>query len=91
MTISIGFATKTPSLARPVGWEPESWGYHGDDGRAFSGQNVGKHYGPAFNIGDTIGCGVNFRDNTAFFTKNGIKIGKSCRLHVYHEILTSTR
>ncbi|TWU72496.1 hypothetical protein ED733_001840 [Metarhizium rileyi] len=74
-TIAIGFATKAASLSRPVGWEAESWGYHGDDGRCFTGQNIGRPFGPTFNAGDVIGCGVNFRDHTAFFTKNGIKIG----------------
>ncbi|KFA75635.1 hypothetical protein S40288_05948 [Stachybotrys chartarum IBT 40288] len=73
-TICVGFSTKAPHLERPVGWEPESWGYHGDDGRAFPGQNVGRTYGPKFHYGDTIGCGVNFHDNTAFFTKNGVRL-----------------
>lgn len=75
-TIGIGFSTKTATLSRPVGWEPEAWGYHGDDGRCFTGQNIGRHFGPLYNANDVIGCGVNFRDNTAFFTKNGVKIGE---------------
>ena len=41
-TIAIGFCTKTATLSRPIGWEPESYAYHGDDGRAFSAQNVGR-------------------------------------------------
>lgn len=74
-TIAIGFSTRTAGLSRPVGWEPESWGYHGDDGRCFTGQNIGRNFGPVFSTGDVIGCGVNFRDHTAFFTKNGQMIG----------------
>ncbi|KAH7192955.1 uncharacterized protein B0J16DRAFT_67590 [Fusarium flagelliforme] len=74
-TISIGFSTKTAGLSRPVGWEPESWGYHGDDGRCFTGQNIGRHFGPSYNVNDVVGCGVNFKENHAFFTKNGVKIG----------------
>ncbi|UZP35980.1 hypothetical protein NXS19_003796 [Fusarium pseudograminearum] len=74
-TVSIGFSTKAAALSRPVGWEPESWGYHGDDGRCFTGQNIGKHFGPVYNVNDVIGCGVNFKENSAFFTKNGVKIG----------------
>ncbi|KAM3477215.1 hypothetical protein MY5147_002817 [Beauveria neobassiana] len=73
--IAIGFSTKAASTARPVGWEPESWGYHADDGRCFSGQNIGRPFGPTFTVGDVIGCGVNFRDRTSFFTKNGVKLG----------------
>ncbi|KFG81281.1 SPRY domain containing protein [Metarhizium anisopliae] len=74
-TIAVGFATKDATMARPVGWEENSWGYHGDDGRCFSGTNTGRPFGPTFSTGDIIGCGVNFRDHTAFFTKNGVKIG----------------
>ncbi|KAJ6780277.1 hypothetical protein PWT90_08465 [Aphanocladium album] len=73
--VAIGFSSRAASTARPVGWEPESWGYHADDGRCFSGQNIGRPFGPTFSVGDVIGCGVNFRDRTAFYTKNGIKIG----------------
>ena len=76
-TISIGFSTKIAGLSRPVGWEPESWGYHGDDGRCFTGQNIGRHFGPSYNANDVVGCGVNFKENHAFFTKNGVKIGAS--------------
>lgn len=60
-----------------MGWEPEAWGYHGDDGRCFTGQNIGRHFGPRYNKDDVIGCGINFRDRTAFFTKNGVKLGES--------------
>ncbi|KAI2601727.1 SPRY-domain-containing protein [Hypoxylon sp. NC1633] len=71
-TVCIGFSTKNVALNKPPGWEPESWGYHGDDGDIYSGHNVGKPYdGQAFGSQDIIGCGVNFRTREAFFTKNG--------------------
>ncbi|KAI1104469.1 SPRY-domain-containing protein [Jackrogersella minutella] len=71
-TVCIGFTTKNVPLVRPPGHEPESWGYHGDDGDIYSGHNVGKPYeGSSFGPQDTIGCGVNFRTREAFFTKNG--------------------
>ncbi|TQV90363.1 hypothetical protein V2A60_004264 [Cordyceps javanica] len=73
--IAVGFSSKAASTARPVGWEPESWGYHADDGRCFSGQNIGRPFGPTFTVGDVVGCGVNFRDRSAFYTKNGVKLG----------------
>lgn len=79
-TICIGFSSKSVALNRAPGWEPESWGYHGDDGNSFASQNVGKRYGPPFSSGDTIGCGVNFRTGTAFFTKNGQYLGWLCFL-----------
>ncbi|ROV96824.1 hypothetical protein VMCG_07920 [Cytospora schulzeri] len=78
-TIGIGFSSKSVSLNRAPGWEPESWGYHGDDGHCFASQNAGKHYGPTFTTGDVIGCGVNFRTGTAFFTKNGVHLGTAFR------------
>lgn len=74
--IGIGFCSKQVNLNRLPGWEPQSWGYHGDDGKAFCCQGIGKPYGPHFNTKDVIGCGVNFRNNTAFFTRNGIDLGK---------------
>lgn len=72
----MGFSTKTVALSRPPGWEPESWGYHGDDGNCYSSHNSGKQYGPPFTTGDTVGCGVNFRLGTVFFTKNGVLLGE---------------
>ncbi|KAK0387185.1 hypothetical protein NLU13_5498 [Sarocladium strictum] len=75
-TIAVGFCTKAAQMSRPIGWEPESWGYHGDDGQCLTAHSVGKYYGQPFNAGDVIGCGVNFRDNTAFFTKNGARLHK---------------
>lgn len=65
------------SLQRAPGWEPESWGYHGDDGNCFAAQNVGKSYGPKFGPNDTVGCLVNFRLGHALFTKNGDDLGLS--------------
>ncbi|KAK1829062.1 SPRY domain-containing protein [Podospora conica] len=78
-TIGIGFSTQSVSLQRAPGWEPDSWGYHGDDGNCFSAQNVGKAYGPKFGPGDTVGCLVNFRQGQASFTKNGDLLGVAFR------------
>ncbi|KAI1109277.1 ran-binding protein [Nemania sp. NC0429] len=79
-TVCVGFVTKNVSLARPPGWEQESWGYHGDDGDIYSGSNVGKKYKETtFSSGDVIGCGVNFRTGQAFFTKNGVNLGLAFR------------
>ncbi len=74
-SIGIGFSSKSVPLSRLPGWEPESWAYHGDDGHSFCCQSSGKHYGPPFNAGDIIGCGINFRTRSAFFTKNGDHLG----------------
>ncbi|KAK2736428.1 hypothetical protein FQN57_000761 [Myotisia sp. PD_48] len=79
--IAIGFSNSQALLERLPGWEPESWAYHGDDGKTFFGDNQrqGKSYGPTFTVSDTIGCGVNFATGCAFFTKNGSFIGYAFR------------
>lgn len=40
-----------------------------------SGPNTAKPYGPKYGGGDVIGCGIDFRDMSAFYTKNGIFLG----------------
>ena len=70
--IGVGFSSSKVSLGKLPGWEADSWAYHGDDGKSFSGHLSGKTYGPKFTSGDVIGCGVNFLTGTAFFTKNGV-------------------
>ncbi|KIW34975.1 uncharacterized protein PV07_01704 [Cladophialophora immunda] len=73
--IAVGFSTSEASLERLPGWETQSWGYHGDDGKMFFGEHSGRGYGPTFGTGDIIGCGVNFNTGQAFFTKNGQDLG----------------
>ena len=73
--IAVGFSTIEASLERLPGWETHSWGYHGDDGKMFSGEHSGRSYGPTFGTGDVVGCGINFNTCQAFFTKNGQDLG----------------
>jgi hypothetical protein len=73
--IGIGFCSGKVSLDKLPGWEDNSWGYHGDDGKAFAAQGTSKVYGPLFGTGDVVGCGVNFRTGQAFFTRNGVNLG----------------
>ncbi|CCO26724.1 Ran-binding protein 10 Short=RanBP10 [Rhizoctonia solani AG-1 IB] len=77
--IGIGFSSRQVGLNRLPGWEPMSWGYHGDDGNSFAGQSDGTPYGPVFGTGDIIGCGVDFTEGTAFYTKNGEFLKKAFR------------
>jgi len=74
--IGIGFSGSKASLEKLPGWEPESWAYHGDDGKVFCCQSTGKSYGPKFTTGDVVGCGINFTKGSAFFTKNGVFQGE---------------
>ncbi|KAH9855764.1 SPRY-domain-containing protein [Lenzites betulinus] len=73
--ISIGFSAPEVRLSRLPGWERNSWGYHADDGWAFPGHKDGISYGPTFDSGDVIGCGVDFSQNRVFYTKNGSFLG----------------
>ncbi|KAL8777724.1 MAG: hypothetical protein Q9213_007739 [Squamulea squamosa] len=77
--IGIGFSGPKVSLEKLPGWEPESWGWHGDDGHTFCCQVTGKKYGPTFTTGDVVGCGINFTTGSAFFTKNGVHQGNAFR------------
>lgn len=77
--IAIGFSGPKVALSRIPGWEPDSYAYHGDDGQIFSNTTSGKQYGPKFGTLDVVGCGLNFRTNTAFFTKNGHMLGTAFR------------
>jgi hypothetical protein len=52
----IGFCTDTVNLGRLPGWEPHSYGYHGDDGHAFHGSGQGRPFGPDFTTGDVVGA-----------------------------------
>ena len=75
--IGIGFSSRKANLNRLPGWEADSWAYHGDDGMVFACTASGKAYGPRFAAQDVIGCGMNFRTGSAFFTKNGNFLGMS--------------
>lgn len=49
--IGIGFSTLDVKQDRLPGWEPRSYGYHGDDGHIFGGRGTGQKYGPFFTTG----------------------------------------
>ena len=64
-----------------IGWNNDSWGYQ-DSGHFWypesdegSDEGSNKPYGPVFTTGDTIGCCLNFTNNTVFYTKNGVNLG----------------
>src|SRR4051794_36493110 len=62
------------SIVMFIGWESSSWGYH-NDGQFFCCSENGELYGPSFTADDIIGCFLNFRNNTVFYTKNGVNLG----------------
>ncbi|KAI4171970.1 MAG: hypothetical protein LQ343_003879 [Gyalolechia ehrenbergii] len=62
--IGIGFSGPKFSLEKLPGWEPDSWGWHGDDGNTFCCGITPKKYGPTYTTGDVNGVlqGTAFRD-----------------------------
>ena len=49
-------------------WEPNSYGYHGDDGKKFHANGAGEDYGPVFTSGDVVGAGIHIQRQEIFFT-----------------------
>ena len=76
----MGLTTKGTPLNRQPGWDDYTFGYHGDDGKVFRESGYpGYSYGPLFGTNDVIGCGLNLKRRTCFFTKNGKFLGLACR------------
>jgi hypothetical protein len=61
------------TLERYPGCDHHTFGYHGDDGMAYSGSMVGRAYGLKWVFGDVVGCGINFSKGTIFWTLNGVR------------------
>jgi len=83
--VSIGLVSERfPSWGSQPGWRPDSFGYHGDDGNAFCGRGTADAahtgYGPTFGIGDTVGCGIDYGQQSVFFTCNGTKLKPELKL-----------
>lgn len=86
--MAVGFCDDNATINCMLGWVPGSWGFHSDDGRVYGDGRMQwkglKYDVPYVNKSEkaetvdvTIGCGVNFAESTAFYTKNGVVIGKS--------------
>jgi hypothetical protein len=73
--IGFGFVDEHYKFDRQPGWDPESYGYHGDDGQVYHSEGSGCPWGPLYTTGDVVGCGVNFLTGEVFFTKNGQFLG----------------
>ncbi|XP_030521989.1 ran-binding protein M homolog isoform X2 [Rhodamnia argentea] len=73
--IGIGFTSENFKMRRQPGWEPNSCGYHGDDGFLYRGQGKGEAFGPTYTSGDVVGAGINYATQEFFFTKNKAVVG----------------
>jgi len=75
--VTIGFTNEQFKMSRQPGWDPNSVGYHGDDGLLYHAPCKGQSFGPKFTTGDTVGAGINYASQTIFFTKNGKFVGST--------------
>ncbi|CAG8468239.1 2300_t:CDS:2 [Dentiscutata heterogama] len=73
--IGIGFGSAKTSVRQLPGWFPGSYGYHGDDGNIFHSQFNGMPYSTSYGKGDIVGCCIDYKIRSIFFTKNGINLG----------------
>ncbi|KAI5287778.1 Ran-binding protein 9 [Ascosphaera acerosa] len=77
--VALGLSAASASSTRLPGYDGETWAYHGDDGRLYSGRQASagadRSYGPRFGEGDVIGCGYDWKLQKMFFTKNGEFLG----------------
>lgn len=49
-------------------WDPNSYGYHGDDGLLYRGHGTGEAFGPTYTTADRVGGGINYSAQEFFFT-----------------------
>lgn len=60
------------------GWDPDTWGLHGDDGGLYHGDGFARHTSSErkFGAGDTIGVLVDTLVGKVFYSKNGKPFSK---------------
>lgn len=73
--IGIGLQGADVALHKLPGWERNSYGYHGDDGKVFHGSGTGRPYGHTYGDGDVIGAALDRVAQTLTFYKNGMCLG----------------
>jgi SPRY domain len=84
-TVGIGFCQQPlksgknwfPGLHPPKNPGIATWGYHSDDGLHQHPPNSSLSDQVTFSGGDTVGCGVDFKNGEIFITKNCERLRKS--------------
>lgn len=84
----MGFCTDNTELnGRILGWDSGSWGFHGDNGSVYHSSGHGVSYAKPYSSGSIVGCGVDFRDRSIFFTVDGEFKGKLHRSFCHGRLL----
>ena len=67
--VAVGICTRNTPLTSFPGWDPSSFGFHGDDGNIFCETDADPKYTPnmPFQSGDPIGVGLDFNSATLTF------------------------
>ncbi|CAH8633362.1 unnamed protein product [Heterobilharzia americana] len=73
--LALGVCSSRSSTNEWPGMEFTSYGYHSNSGTVYHNSKELPVSAPTFGESDIIGCGVNFVNNSVFFTKNGVFIG----------------
>eukprot|EP01120_Amphizonella_sp_Union-15-10_P015668 TRINITY_DN8101_c0_g1_i1.p1 TRINITY_DN8101_c0_g1~~TRINITY_DN8101_c0_g1_i1.p1 ORF type:complete len:562 (-),score=63.47 TRINITY_DN8101_c0_g1_i1:29-1714(-) len=76
--VAIGLVPVSSHLYGMPGWYPGTYGYHGDDGKAFNINTTGpsgKAFGPTWGKDSIVGCGYDQDSEEIFFTLNGVYLG----------------
>ncbi|KAF5706856.1 hypothetical protein FGLOB1_7208 [Fusarium globosum] len=76
--LGIGFSGPSMKCDSMPGFEPGSWGYHGDEGQIFIGDDYmgwpREYFGfPTFSKGNTVGVYLNIQTGYGFYTLDGKK------------------
>eukprot|EP01080_Neovahlkampfia_damariscottae_P007066 gene7066-11229_t len=77
--ISIGLSTSEFKTTKTPGWDAYSFGYSSNGKKYSKARENGKAFGPYFEGGDVIGCGIHYLQKEIFFTKNGKYLGVAFR------------
>ena len=76
--IAVGWATdRFRNSQKQPGWVADTYGYHGDDGCAYSGYGYGRRFGPRFTTGQIVGTGIVYggTGRRIFYTLDGELVG----------------